>query len=71
MPKIVVKENESIEGALRRFKKEVEKAGILTEIRRRDYYEKPSVKRKKKAEAARRKMLKKKRERERREARYG
>jgi len=67
MPNIVVKDNEMIEQSLRRFKKEVEKAGILTEIRRREFYEKPSALRKRKAEVARRKMLKKKRERERRE----
>ena len=59
MPGIVVKENESFESALRRFKKQCEKAGILSEIRKREYYEKPSVKRKKKALAARKRMLKK------------
>ena len=59
MPGIVVKDNESFESALRRFKKQCEKAGILSEIRKREFYEKPSIKRKKKALAARKRMLKK------------
>jgi small subunit ribosomal protein S21 len=59
VPSIVVKENESFESALRRFKKQCEKAGILSEIRKREFYEKPSIKRKKKALAARKRMLKK------------
>ena len=45
MPGIRVKEGESIESALKRFKKATEKAGILSEIRKREHYEKPSVKR--------------------------
>jgi small subunit ribosomal protein S21 len=48
-----VAEGESIEAALKRFKKKIQKAGILSEIKRRERYEKPSVKRKRKAEAAR------------------
>ena len=48
MPGIVVGSNESIDSALRRFKKHVEKGGILTEVRKREFYEKPSSKRKKK-----------------------
>ena len=48
MPGIAVGNNESIDSALRRFKKQVEKGGILSEARRREYYEKPSVKKKKK-----------------------
>ena len=59
MPTIKVKENESFEVAMRRFKKQVEKAGILTELRRREYFDKPSVRRKKKAAAARKRALKK------------
>ncbi len=59
MPVIKLKDNESIEQAMRRFKKQVEKAGILTELRRREYYDKPSVRRKKKAAAARKRALKK------------
>ena len=50
------RENESIEEALRRFKKECERNGIMQEIKRREYYEPPSVRRKKKAMEARRKM---------------
>jgi small subunit ribosomal protein S21 len=50
-----VRENESFESALRRFKKICEKSGVLSEIRRREHYEKPSVRRKKKALAARKK----------------
>jgi small subunit ribosomal protein S21 len=59
MPTIKVKENESFEFALKRFKKQVEKAGILTELRRREYFDKPSVRKKKKAAAARKRALKK------------
>jgi small subunit ribosomal protein S21 len=46
-------ESESIESALKRFKKKIQKAGILSEIKRRERYEKPSVRRKRKSEAAR------------------
>lgn len=53
---IKVRENESIEEALRRFKKECERNGIMQEIKRREFYEPPSVRRKKKAQEARRKM---------------
>jgi len=56
---VLVREDESFESALRRFKKQVEKAGVLSEMRKRQHYEKPSVRRKKKALAAREKMLKK------------
>ena len=59
MPTVKVKENESFEFALKRFKKQVEKAGVLTELRRREYYDKPSVRKKKKAAAARKRALKK------------
>lgn len=58
MPGIRVNENEPFENALRRFKKQCEKAGILSELRKRQHYEKPSVKRKKKALAARKRALK-------------
>ena len=54
-----VKENETFETALKRFKKQCEKAGIMYELRRREHYEKPSVRRKKKALAARKRALKK------------
>ncbi len=59
MPGVKVKEGESFEMALKRFKKQCEKAGILSEIRKREHYEKPSVKRKKKMLAARKRLLKK------------
>ena len=58
MPLIKVREDESLENALKRFKRKCEKSGILTEIKKRHHYEKPSVKRKRKALAARKKLLK-------------
>lgn len=59
MPGVKVRENESFDNAVKRFKKQCEKAGILSEMRKREHYEKPSVKRKKKALAARKRALKK------------
>lgn len=59
MPGIRIKEGETFEAAMRRFKKQCEKAGILSELRKREHYEKPSVKKKKKAIAARKRSLKK------------
>src|SRR5690242_3514209 len=59
MPGVRVKEGESFENAMKRFKKQCEKAGILSEIRKREHYEKPSVKRKKKALAAKKRAMKK------------
>ncbi|MBC5787733.1 MULTISPECIES: 30S ribosomal protein S21 [Clostridiaceae] len=53
MAEIRVKENESLDSALRRFKRSCAKSGIISEVRKREHYEKPSVKRKKKSEAAR------------------
>ncbi|MEI8377337.1 MAG: 30S ribosomal protein S21 [bacterium] len=53
MSEVRVNEGENIENALKRFKKKIQKAGILSEIKRRERYEKPSVKRKRKSEAAR------------------
>ena len=47
MSNVIVKENESLDSALRRFKRSCAKAGIQQEIRKREHYEKPSVKRKK------------------------
>jgi small subunit ribosomal protein S21 len=61
MPGVRVKENEAFEIALKRFKKQCEKAGILSEVRKREHYEKPSIKKKKKAIAARKRALKKQR----------
>lgn len=53
MAEIRLKDNESLESALRRFKKQCARAGVIAEVRKREAYEKPSVKRKKKSEAAR------------------
>ena len=53
MPKIVVRETESIEDALRRFKRDVSRSGTLAEARKREFYVKPSVDRKLKRQAAR------------------
>ena len=53
MSNVIVKENETLDSALRRFKRATQKAGILSEVRKREHYEKPSVARKKKSEAAR------------------
>ena len=58
MSEIKVGENETLESALRRFKRKCARAGVLSEVRKREHYDKPSVKRKKKAEAARRKNAK-------------
>jgi len=59
MPYVRVRENNSFENALKKFKKKCEKEGILSEVKKREHYEKPSVKKKKKALAARKKALKK------------
>lgn len=59
MPLVQVRDDESFENALRRFKRKCEKAGILTELRKRQHFEKPSVKRKRKEVQARKKMLRK------------
>lgn len=58
MPSIKLRENEPFEVALRRFKKSIEKEGVLSEVKKREHYEKPSVKKKKKAIAARKKAAK-------------
>ena len=57
MAEIRVKDNESLDSALRRFKRQCARAGVLNEVRKRDHYEKPSVKRKKKSEAARKRKF--------------
>ena len=59
MPVVQVREDESFENALRRFKRKCEKEGILTELKKRQHFEKPSVKRKRKVIQARKKMLRK------------
>ena len=58
MAEIRIKENESLDSALRRFKRQCARAGVLAEVRKREHYEKPSVKRKKKSEAARKRKFK-------------
>ena len=52
MPSVKVRENEPFEYALRRFKRSCEKAGVLAETRRREFYEKPTQERKRKSVAA-------------------
>ena len=59
MPLVKVREGESFESAVRRFKKQCEKAGILTEVRKREHYEKPSVRKKRKSIAAQKRVEKK------------
>ena len=59
IPLVHVKEDETFENALRRFKRKCEKSGILSELKKRQHYEKPSTKRKRKAIAARKKVLRK------------
>ena len=58
MSEVKVKDNESLDSALRRFKRSCAKAGVMSEVRKREHYEKPSVKRKKKSEAARKRKFK-------------
>lgn len=58
MAGIRVKDGESFEAALKRFKKRCEKAGILSDLRRHQHFEKPSERKKRKVAAARRKMMK-------------
>lgn len=59
MPTVKVRENEPFDIALRRFKRSCEKAGVLSEVRRREFYEKPTAVRKRKAAAAVKRHLKK------------
>jgi small subunit ribosomal protein S21 len=59
MPAIIIRDGESFESALRRFKKQCERTGILSEVKKREHFEKPSVKRKKKILAAKKRALKK------------
>lgn len=71
MPQVKVRENEPFEVALRRFKRSCEKAGILSEIRRREHYEKPTQIRKRKQAAAVKRHLKRlQREQQRRQRFY-
>jgi len=57
LSEVKVGKNETLDSALRRFKRSCQKAGVLSEVRRREHYEKPSVKRKKKSEAARKRRF--------------
>jgi small subunit ribosomal protein S21 len=59
MPAVIIRDGESFESALRRFKKQCERTGILSEVKKREHFEKPSVKRKKKILAAKKRALKK------------
>jgi len=58
MAEIKVKDNESLDNALRRFKRSCARAGVMSDVRRHEHYEKPSVRRKKKSEAARKRKFK-------------
>ena len=57
MSEVKVKENETLDSALKRFKRSCAKAGIMGEVRKREHYDKPSVRRKKKSEAARKRKF--------------
>ena len=59
MSQVKVKENESLESALKRFKRQTSRDGVIHEVRKRDHYEKPSIKRKKKSAAASKRNYKK------------
>lgn len=59
MPSVKVKENEPFDIAIRRFKRACERAGVLSEVRRREFYEKPTAERKRKGAAAIKRHLKK------------
>ncbi len=61
MTTVIVEPDESFENALKRFKKQCEKSGLISELRKRQHYEKPSVKRKRQALAARKKAQKRER----------
>ena len=53
LSEVHIKDNESLDSALKRFKRNCAKAGVLSDLRKREYYQSPSVKRRKKSEAAR------------------
>ncbi len=59
MALVRIRDNEAFEQAFRRFKKACEKSGILSEVKKREHYEKPSVRKKKKSIAARKRAMKK------------
>ena len=58
MSNVIVKENETLDSALRRFKRSCAKDGVLSDLRKKEYYQSPSVKRRKKSEAARKRKYK-------------
>ena len=58
MAQVIVREGENLESALKRFKRSCARDGVMSELRKREHYEKPSVKKKKKSEAARKKASK-------------
>ncbi len=58
MAEIRVKDNETLDSALRRFKRQIARSGVLAEVKKREQYDKPSVKKKKKSEAARKRKFK-------------
>ncbi|MDD2202436.1 MAG: 30S ribosomal protein S21 [Firmicutes bacterium] len=58
MSEVKVGKNESLDSALRRFRRQCQRSGVMGEIRKREHYDKPSVRRKKKSEAARRRKYK-------------
>jgi len=57
MAEVKIGKNETLDSALRRFKRQCQRSGILAEVRKREHYEKPSVRRKKKSEAARKRKF--------------
>jgi small subunit ribosomal protein S21 len=59
MSQIILRDDESLENALKRFKRQCAKSGVLSEVKKREHYEKPSVRRKKKSELARKRKSKK------------
>jgi len=59
LPGVVLGDNDTFDYSLRKFKKQVEKAGILSELKKRQHYEKPSIQKKKKEAAARKRLMKK------------
>ena len=58
MAQVIVRDNESLESALKRFKRSCARDGVMSELRKREHYEKPSVKRKKKYEKKKKKAKK-------------
>jgi len=57
LPEVKVGKNESLDQALRRFKRQCQRSGVLAEVRKREHYEKPSIRKKKKSEAARKRRF--------------